>query len=942
MYSGVLICRRAQPWSRTDNKLRTLWHIDNSVLLPSKARRGRKGQYPMSTHNSCGKFSITVAGVLAVLVCCGTLLAMPANPAPFSVSQPDGTRITLRIRGDEKFSWREDMEGFTVTRNSQGEYVYATLDASDRLAPSKLIVGKDDPKTQGLRKRILPAQTTINGLRATAMPSPQLRDAPQPVPPAGTVKNLVVLCKFSDHVYGTHTRDRNDYDVLMNAIGGDPTLAPTGSVKDCYLENSYGTMTLESTVAAWVTLPQTEAYYVGGSGAYGIYGTFPNNAQGMVRDALDLVDSMIDFGEFDTDNDGYIDAIDIIHSGYGAETGGGNWIWSHRWSLYQVSASGWTSNDTNSLGQYVKVYDYHTEPALWGTSGTNIVRFGVIAHETGHFFGLPDYYDTDDGGEGIGSFGMMGNSWGFDFSQLHPPHFSAYSKAFLGWLTPTVITNPGIYTAPQVETNPTAYRVDLNYPSGEFLLIENRQPVGIESAMPQGGLVIWHVDEGKSDNTDEGYPGQSGWPANNNHYRLAVLQADGNYDLERGNNRGDSGDVYHGGGVSAIDETTVPSTDSYQGGIVYQTGNAIHSISVSGSSMTFTFGDFVPCVYDEDCDDSLFCTGDEYCDQGQCFSTGDPCGQGQLCADDIDACMSITFSDDFEQDLGWTDSHTTSSGSWDRDTPVNASDWDYDPVSDSDGSGKCYLTWNETGNTDVDNGSMTLVSPTMDMAGSGASISYDYYLYLTNEDGSDRLLVEMNSNDGVGGWTEVARHTTNGGLAWRNHVITQADLTTAGISLTSTMKIRFTANDADTQSIVEAGLDAFVVAVADECSGDGDCDDGLFCNGSETCDDGDCVAGTSPCSGATPICDEDNDVCLECMIADDCDSGEYCDEYNTCQLYGDGDFDEDGDVDLADFAAFQRCFNTTGVLGCSAGNMAGDESIDLTDLAAFVDLLTGP
>ena len=52
-------------------------------------------------------------------------------------------------------------------------------------------------------------------------------------------------------------------------------------------------------------------------------------------------------------------------------------------------------------------------------------------------------------------------------------------------------------------------------------MIENRQPVGLETVMPQGGLCIWHIDEAKGNNTAEGYPGQPGWPGNNNHYMVA-------------------------------------------------------------------------------------------------------------------------------------------------------------------------------------------------------------------------------------------------------------------------------------------------------------------------------------------------------------------------------------------------------------------------------------
>ena len=43
-------------------------------------------------------------------------------------------------------------------------------------------------------------------------------------------------------------------------------------------------MTLASTVVAWVTLPQTEAYY--GNGSNGTAVAYPQNAQGMVEHAL--------------------------------------------------------------------------------------------------------------------------------------------------------------------------------------------------------------------------------------------------------------------------------------------------------------------------------------------------------------------------------------------------------------------------------------------------------------------------------------------------------------------------------------------------------------------------------------------------------------------------------------------------------------------------------
>ncbi|MCK4341217.1 MAG: hypothetical protein KAY37_05775 [Phycisphaerae bacterium] len=51
---------------------------------------------------------------------------------------------------------------------------------------------------------------------------------------------------------------------------------------------------------------------------------------------------------------------------------------------------------------------------------------------------------------------------------------------------------------------------------------------------------------------------------------------------------------------------------------------------------------------------------------------------------------------------------------------------------------------------------------------------------------------------------------------------------------------------------------------------------------------------------------------------------------------GDGDFEPDGDVDLADFVAFQRCFGTTPVSPpCRPGDLNGDDAIDLEDFTLF-------
>ena len=247
--------------------------------------------------------------------------------------------------------------------------------------------------------------------------------------------------------------------------------------------------------------------------------------------------------------------------------------------------------------------------------------------------------------------------------------------------------------------------------------------------------------------------------------------------------------------------------------------------------------------------------------------------------------LLVYFHDDFETNQGWSAANTSgaTSGDWQRGVPVDDPNWEYDPASDSDGSGQCYLTQNQTGNTDVDAGSVMLTSPIIDMSTAGLAVSYDYYLRLTDGDGTDRLLVEANNNGGVGAWTEVARHDTDGGMGWRSHTITEADLIAASVPPTATMQFRFTANDGNPQSIVEGGLDAFLVSRYD-CGappGDGDYDG----NGVVDLYD---VSGLQVCFSADGFAYP---------------AGMGCDVF---------DFEPDGDVDLTDFGVFQTVFTDPG------------------------------
>lgn len=91
-----------------------------------------------------------------------------AGPHAIHETQLDGTKIVLYIRGDDALHWQEDVNGFTVVREkgSSGRYVYAKRRSDGHLAPTEHEVGKVDPRSLGLQRRVLPSEAVRAEMRA--------------------------------------------------------------------------------------------------------------------------------------------------------------------------------------------------------------------------------------------------------------------------------------------------------------------------------------------------------------------------------------------------------------------------------------------------------------------------------------------------------------------------------------------------------------------------------------------------------------------------------------------------------------------------------------------------------------------------------------------------------------------------------------------------------
>jgi M6 family metalloprotease-like protein len=314
------------------------------------------------------------------------------------------------------------------------------------------------------------------------------------------LKMLVVLVQFTDETAKTTKAE------MEELFFGEDGFA------DFYEEQSYGALKITGDVVGWYDAPQTMGYY-GDNYEYRV--------ADLIEEAVDLANTDVDFSQYDGDGDGIVDSFFVVHAGEPDENGGGNGpeIWSHYYSISGKTVDG------------VKVVDYETV--------SEESPLGIIAHEFGHYLGLPDYYDTyyDDGtSKGAGDWSLM--AYG---AYVDEPVIDPWSKEYLGWLFSDnylELSEDGYYDVAQdnAALGIKYYMIPLS--SSESFYLENRHVHDLMKKNDAGGILIWHVDESIMEETGS-WNGCTGtrWTcntvnSNSEHLFVALEQADGEYDLE--------------------------------------------------------------------------------------------------------------------------------------------------------------------------------------------------------------------------------------------------------------------------------------------------------------------------------------------------------------------------------------------------------------------------
>jgi M6 family metalloprotease-like protein len=527
--------------------------------------------------------------------------AVPAQPSFRMLAQEDGTTFRGRKWGDESRHGWEAESGHTILQDEEGRgWFYAERDADGRLVSSGRLVGRDVPPSHvplklrplgGVKKTIgRTARPTgplkslsSDGASATAAQAAPLQAAPSSF---GTANVPIILANFSDRTT-THTPAE-----FTSLLFGDNTY----SFKDYYQEVSSGHFSVSpgpAGIMGWVRLSKTHDYY-GANDRRDGEDLYPGD---VVYEAVVAVDPTVDFAPYDGDGDCYVDAVAIVHQGTGEEQAYGlaTDIWSHSWTLSDARDWGdshygaYTTNDICAADPARKVIvdAYIIQPER---QDGDMVTVGVFAHEYGHVLGLPDLYDYDYSSEGVGEWSLMsGGSWTYvSRDGDRPSHLDAWCKYQLGWVIPRIVrTAEAAVVLPPVETGSQAIQLLNGSPTagGEYFLLENRQKTGFDAGLPGAGLLVWHVDESIESNDYEWYPGCRRCSS---HYKVALLQSDGAWHLEKNLNSGDTGDPFPGStGRTTLTSDTVPNNRLYSGAT---SGFFLDYIRQSGTDMVAAIG----------------------------------------------------------------------------------------------------------------------------------------------------------------------------------------------------------------------------------------------------------------------------------------------------------------------------------------------------------------
>jgi len=286
--------------------------------------------------------------------------------------------------------------------------------------------------------------------------------------PSGSLSTIVLCTEFRN---ANHTKTKGEInDTVFN------------KVNNYYREVSYGKTSLTGDVSRWYQMNKTVGAY-GRDSALNVDDTNDDGSPDswlLIQEAIDAADSEIDFSKYSY--------IMVLHAGPGQETSGNP---NDIWSCAYLMGIWFRTRDAVSYSKAIIVPETQSR-------GADIV--GVIAHEFAHLLGLPDLYDPYRRDDYVGNWELMGKGlWNGNPPSSSPAHMLAWAKIRLEWISESqvAVVSSGIIrnvTLSPIELNGTTLAVKIPLTDRKYYLMELRQRVGYDLALPDVGLLITYVN----------------------------------------------------------------------------------------------------------------------------------------------------------------------------------------------------------------------------------------------------------------------------------------------------------------------------------------------------------------------------------------------------------------------------------------------------------------
>ncbi|MCQ2104037.1 MAG: M6 family metalloprotease domain-containing protein [Fibrobacter sp.] len=443
------------------------------------------------SHVLCG--AILASGLVA------GAFAAPSDPTPKTIDN-DGDSIEIQTLGDEHYRFTRTVDGYLLETDESGVYFYVDAkgvrsnvkakNAGHRSASDKAFLRALDKrkvldahqkkhpdrfKRRGEAKRPDWVPVVDSGKTVDADVPPVLRLPSAEAHSKGNIKFPVILVSASG------SKTSVDSASLYKVLNQDNYTANgyTGSVRDYFSDQSSGVFK-PSFDLFYVSLTNSLASYVG-------------NEQQFVADAIKAMRAKyanFNAANYDSDGDGEVDATGFLYAGTvnsnGQELGG---------FQYELQ---WNAIGRQDAGNGKKFNSYF----VISDQG----YFPVFIHEFSHTMGLKDHYcvrSSDCYADYNGSTYQAPGAhfWDVMATGMYanggktPPSYSGFERAFMGWMNYTALTSSSaVTTITPLNTTNMAYKIPVSGSMDEWWVLENRQKTKWDAALPNHGMLIWHID----------------------------------------------------------------------------------------------------------------------------------------------------------------------------------------------------------------------------------------------------------------------------------------------------------------------------------------------------------------------------------------------------------------------------------------------------------------